>query len=106
MILTMMNLLKSLIINPLAPHKYLPRLRDLPVEVVVYLFKNITTQLGKELGHDRIRQEMGRLLILDSRAISLCLSQFRWAKFRETKAGIKLHLLLEFCNGVVIQKKR
>lgn len=88
-----------------SPSQISRRLRDLPVEVVAYLFKNITTQLGKELGHDRIRQEMGRLLILDSRTISLCLSQFRWAKFRETKAGIKLHLLLEFCNGVVIPEE-
>ena len=81
------------------------RLRDLPVEIVAYLFKNITTQLGKELGHDRIRKEMGRLLILDSSTISLCLSQFGWAKFRTTKAGIKLHLLLEFCDDEFIPAK-
>ncbi len=81
------------------------RLRDQPVKIVAYLFKNITTQLGKELGHDAIRKELGRLLILDSSTISLCLSQYQWAKFRKTKAGIKLHLLLAFCDGEVIPEE-
>ncbi len=81
------------------------RLRDLPVEITAYLFKNITMQLGRELGHDTIRKELGRLLILDSSTISLCLSQFKWAKFRKTKAGIKLHLLLAFCDGDVIPEE-
>lgn len=32
---------------------------------------------------------------LDSTTIDLCLSLFPWAKFRETKAGIKMHTLLD-----------
>ncbi|HBO84896.1 MAG TPA: IS4 family transposase, partial [Deltaproteobacteria bacterium] len=31
---------------------------------------------------------------LDSTTIDLCLSTFPWAKFRRTKAAIKLHTLL------------
>jgi len=32
---------------------------------------------------------------LDSTTISLCLSLFPWAKFRQTKGAVKLHLLLD-----------
>jgi hypothetical protein len=36
-----------------------------------------------------------KLLSLDSSSISLCLSLFPWAKFRQTKGAVKLHLLLD-----------
>jgi IS4 transposase len=36
-----------------------------------------------------------KLLSLDSTTISLCLSLFPWAKFRQTKGAVKLHLLLD-----------
>ncbi len=36
-----------------------------------------------------------KLLTLDSTTISLCLSLFPWARFRRTKAAVKLHLLLD-----------
>lgn len=36
-----------------------------------------------------------KLLTLDATTISLCLSMFPWAKFRQTKGAVKLHLLLD-----------
>jgi len=36
-----------------------------------------------------------KLLSLDSSTISLCLSLFPWAKYRQTKGAVKLHLLLD-----------
>jgi len=36
-----------------------------------------------------------RLLSLDSSTISLCLSLFPWAKYKQTKGAVKLHLLLD-----------
>ncbi|MBF0163743.1 MAG: transposase, partial [Magnetococcales bacterium] len=36
-----------------------------------------------------------KLLSLDSTTISLCLSLFPWAKFRQAKGGVKLHVLLD-----------
>ena len=32
---------------------------------------------------------------MDATAVSLCLSLFPWAKFRKTKAGIKINTLLD-----------
>jgi IS4 transposase len=36
-----------------------------------------------------------KLLSLDSTTIDLCLNLFPWAKFRQTKGAVKLHLLLD-----------
>ena len=36
-----------------------------------------------------------KLLSLDSTTISLCLSMFPWAQFRQAKGAVKLHLLLD-----------
>lgn len=37
---------------------------------------------------------------LDSTTIDLCLSVFPWAKFRKTKAGIKLHTVLDLRGNI------
>lgn len=36
--------------------------------------------------------------IIDSTTIGLCLQKFKWAKFRKTKAGIKLHFRLAYID--------
>jgi len=38
------------------------------------------------------------LRIIDSTTISMCLSKYPWASFRETKAGIKVHTRIRFVN--------
>ena len=54
--------------------------------------------VGSKLYHSGIRQAPARSTLaayaLDSTTIDLCLSLFPWAKFRRTKAAIKLHTLL------------
>jgi len=48
------------------------------------------------LGHRKAKFRFkNKLLSLDSTTISLCLSLFPWAKFRRTKGGVKLHVLLD-----------
>ena len=39
---------------------------------------------------------------LDATIINLCLSVFKWAKFKTTKAGIKLHTLLDLKGNIPI----
>ncbi|WP_439644877.1 transposase [Caldalkalibacillus mannanilyticus] len=46
------------------------------------------------------------LKVIDSSTISLCLSQFKWAKFRKTKAGIKLHLRLVFMDNETVYPEK
>lgn len=40
------------------------------------------------------------LYALDATTIDLCLSLFSWASFRSTKAGIKLHTLLNLQGNI------
>jgi hypothetical protein len=72
------------------------RLRDLSPEFIRLLFSYLTTQVGKEIGFVNLRNAVGRIYLIDSTTISLCLTQYRWAEFRKTKGGVKLHLRLRF----------
>ncbi len=46
------------------------------------------------LGSQRRFRFKNRLLSLDSTIITLCLSLFPWAEYRQAKGGVKLHVLL------------
>ena len=78
------------------------RLMDLPTELLENLFKELVKELGNDLGFHKINQPMNKLYLIDSSTISLCLSQYPWADFRKTKAGIKLHLRLVFHDHVLL----
>lgn len=45
-----------------------------------------------------VSTRMGRVKIIDSSTISLCLNKYKWATFRKTKAGVKLHLRIAFSD--------
>lgn len=78
------------------------KLRGLPTEVLQLLFNDVKAQAEKEIGFNNISQRLGHLHLVDSTTISLCLSQFLWAKFRKTKGGIKIHLGLRFFDQGVL----
>src|SRR5271157_5799774 len=51
--------------------------------------------------HDPIGVELDQsLYALDSTTIDLCLSLFSWAKFREHKAAVKMHTLLDLHGNI------
>jgi hypothetical protein len=43
---------------------------------------------------------MRTVYALDSTTVDLCLSLFPWAKFRRTKAAVKLHTLLDLRGNI------
>jgi len=43
-------------------------------------------------------ETLGIVKAIDSTTIPLCLSKYRWAKFRKTKAGVKVHTRLTFAD--------
>ncbi|OIQ52780.1 transposase DDE domain protein [Moorella thermoacetica] len=81
------------------------RLRDLSPEFIRLLFSYLTTQAGKEIGFVNLRNAVGRIYLIDSTTISLCLTQYRWAELRKTKGGVKLHLRLRFFEEEVLLDK-
>lgn len=56
------------------------------------------SSLSKEVSFQRIKfkTKVKKIFILDATVISLCLSVFDWAKYRQTKGAVKLHMLLDY----------
>lgn len=77
------------------------RLRTLPIKVPEMLFKKLLNIVAQQKGYSLIQQRLGKLYMIDASIISLCLSQYPWAVFRKTKAGIKIHLRLSF-DGIAL----
>jgi IS4 transposase len=57
-------------------------------ETFFYLLEKVRSQLPGKVTTDMVR-------LIDSTTIDLNLNQFEWAKFRSTKAGIKLHTVYD-----------
>lgn len=78
------------------------RLKAIPTSVFQILFQNLTQQAGIKMGFEKIRNDLGRIYLIDASVISLCLSRYNWAVYRKTTGGIKLHLRLRlFEQGVL-----
>jgi hypothetical protein len=65
------------------------------------IFKDYYFELLKSLGQQAgFRQAKfaikGKIFLLDSTTISLCLSLFDWAKYKTAKGAVKMHTLLDF----------
>ncbi|MDS0320933.1 IS4 family transposase [Mycobacterium tuberculosis] len=76
------------------------RLRDLPPEIFQVILQHLVQKLHQEMGPWKAEKVLGKIHLIDSSTISMCLSQYRWADFRETKAGVKLHTSLVFMDGI------
>lgn len=67
-----------------------------PYQLFVKLFSQILAICHEESpGKKKKFRFKNKLLSLDSTTIDLCLNLFPWAKFRQTKGAVKLHLLLD-----------
>jgi hypothetical protein len=68
------------------------KFRDMDPAFADSVFKNVVHKLFQQLGTSKAINKLGSIHLIDSSTISLCLTKYRWAEFRKTKAGIKLHL--------------
>lgn len=67
-----------------------------PWQLYANLFQHLLTLCHSENpARKRKFRFKNKLLSLDATTIDLCLSLFPWAKFRQTKGAVKLHLLLD-----------
>jgi hypothetical protein len=81
------------------------KLRNIDPDITKILLKSITQKTSKEMGSKNPVQSIGCIYLIDSSTISLCVSQYKWAYFRKTKAGVKLHLRLNFFEEGVTPDK-
>jgi hypothetical protein len=93
---------KAICLNFISFSQISRKLRSMMLETAQFLFQDLVRQVGTQTGFNPIRKELGRLYLIDSSTISLCLTRYRWASFRKTKGGIKIHLRLRlFKQGVL-----
>lgn len=81
------------------------KLRDVPPQFTDFVFRQCVERISHQVGTKRTNEKLGRIHLVDSSTISMCLSQYRWAEFRKTKAGVKLHLRLVFLDHQVVPDK-
>lgn len=72
------------------------RLSEIPTQVFQELFLDLVTKIHEMSHFDNRRKATTPLKIIDSTTLPLNLNRHRWAEFRKTKSGIKLHLRLVF----------
>jgi hypothetical protein len=65
-------------------------------------FAQVLIRIARPLyAHDQIGVDLDQsLYALDSTTIDLCLSLFPWAKFRQRKAAVKMHTLLDLHGNI------
>lgn len=81
------------------------KLRDLHPSMYEATLVHVIQQVHREFGFQKGTQALGRLNLIDSSTISLCLTKHRWAEFRNTKAGIKMHTRVVYHDQMVSPDK-
>jgi hypothetical protein len=76
------------------------KLRDINPDLLESVFKRCVTQVIAACGVKAAAKRLGQINLIDSSTITMCLSQYPWAKFIKSKAGVKLHLRLAFFDGL------
>ena len=72
------------------------RLNQIPTEFFQTIFLDLVAQIHEKTDFQNRRKMTTPPKIIDSSTLPLNLNNHRWAKFRKTKSGIKLHLRLVF----------
>lgn len=77
------------------------KLRNLPPEILQAIMHHLIQKLHQEFGAKKAGAALGNIHLIDSSTISMCMSQYLWADFRNTKAGVKMHTSITFSDGIV-----
>jgi IS4 transposase len=72
------------------------RVNQVPTEFFQHIFLDLVGQIHTKTDFQTRRKTTTPLKILDSSTLPLNLNNHKWAKFRKTKSGVKLHLRLVF----------
>lgn len=68
--------------------------------VFVPIMNNLIKKALQTLTRDERLAKFGTTKMIDSTTVSMCLTFFDWAKFRSTKAGIKMHTSIDGSTGI------
>jgi hypothetical protein len=93
------NFCKAVKLNSISASQLSRRLNHLSPKVLHLLFQESVLLLHAKTGVGSAVKQVGPLHIIDSSTITLSLTKYRWATYRKSKSGIKLHLQLKFWDG-------
>ncbi|WP_445668973.1 DUF4372 domain-containing protein [Niallia sp. FSL R7-0648] len=72
------------------------RLHQIPTTFFQTIFLDLVAQIHEKTDFQNRRKTTTPLKIMDSSTLPLNLTNHKWAEFRKTKSGVKLHLRLVF----------
>ncbi|MBP1154408.1 MULTISPECIES: DUF4372 domain-containing protein [unclassified Paenibacillus] len=67
------------------------------------VFMDMVAQIRQSTAPTSLRKDFR---IIDSTTIGLCLQKYKWAEFRKTKAGIKLHFRLAYIDDETVMPEK
>ena len=69
------------------------------------VFRHLVFEIQARMKNKAILRNIGKLLVIDSSTISMSLSQYPWATFRKTKAGVRIHLKVIVTKDLTVPDK-
>lgn len=72
------------------------KLNEVPTSFFETIFLDLVAQIHEKTNFQNRRKTSTPWMLIDSTTLPLNLTNHRWAEFRKTKAGVKLHLRLVF----------
>lgn len=84
-------------LESISPAKLCRKHNQVDPDLLQQVFERLAMQILSR--HGCSIADRKALRIIDSTTVALCLRRYKWADFRKTKAGIKLHLRLAFADA-------
>lgn len=94
------NLQKELKLESISTAQLSRKLSSIDPVFYELLFQRMVGQITREYGIPKATAALGKIHLIDASTISLCITHYRWAEFRNTKAGIKLHMRIVYCDDI------
>lgn len=69
------------------------------------VFRHIVFEIQARMKNKAMIRDIGKLLVIDSSTISMSVSQYPWATFRKTKAGVRIHLKVVVTKDLTVPDK-
>ena len=86
---------KELGINSISYSQLCRKHNQVDPDLLKQVFMGLAQRIRQSTAPSSLRRDFR---IIDSTTIGLCLQKFKWAQFRKTKAGVKLHFRLAYID--------
>lgn len=81
------------------------KLGSVSPKVFEKVFHHLVLMIQGQMKQSPIVRDIGRLHVIDSSTMSMSISQYPWATFRKTKAGVRLHLRVVVTKDLTVPDK-